>query len=45
MNDVLAVLLKYGLEPNHITDKPSQHLRGGHGNGLIGKEVLFILLY
>ncbi|RUS90696.1 hypothetical protein EGW08_001500 [Elysia chlorotica] len=35
VNDVLAILLKHGLNPNLVSAKVAQHLWGGHGNGLI----------
>lgn len=35
INEVLCVMLRYGLHPNHKTDKISRHLQGGQGNGLI----------
>ncbi|KAK6170483.1 hypothetical protein SNE40_018867 [Patella caerulea] len=34
-NDILIVLFKYGLDPNHVTSKVSQYPRGGTGNALI----------
>lgn len=39
VNDVLILLLRYGLEPNHVSTKLTQHFTGGTGNGLIGMSV------
>ncbi|CAG5135830.1 unnamed protein product [Candidula unifasciata] len=35
INDVMALLLQHGLEPNYITTKLAHHFSGGAGNGLI----------
>uniref|UniRef100_A0A0B7A141 SOCS box domain-containing protein n=1 Tax=Arion vulgaris TaxID=1028688 RepID=A0A0B7A141_9EUPU len=35
INDILVLLLRYGLEPNYLTTKLAHHYCGGAGNGLI----------
>ncbi|CAL1537444.1 unnamed protein product [Lymnaea stagnalis] len=35
VNEVLCVMLRHGLDPNHKSNKISRHLQGGQGNGLI----------
>ena len=35
LNELLALLLKHGLDPNHSTNRCRRHLEGGSGNALV----------
>ncbi|XP_060077966.1 ankyrin-2-like [Ylistrum balloti] len=35
VNQVLELMLKYGMNPNHVSRKKRKHLQGGSGNALI----------